>query len=295
MKFYFLILCLFFAKDIYAQEIVYFQELPVPVGVKKSVDSSVPNIRWNRYSTPNFSILSIDASQGRFLESNIELMKNWSATRWGLPDEKFTTECRIFCVPDKEMMLKLFNMDISFAETRDGINCIWLILEGKPTETIPSAVTMVALSELQKNNSFNLGWWLHRGISNINLSLPQIKSNLLYVEPFIKNDEEMFFTKSIFSMTKEKWEKLSLEQKKLFDLESAALCLLIRKEFGEKLFLKFASSSYSEKELYECLGYVDYNQIDASYKRFLTNICEDIKNKIIPDTYLQVNRVKKGE
>lgn len=292
MKFYFLFLCLFFAKDIYAQEIVYFQELPVPTGIKKSVDSSIPNIRWNRYKTQNFSILSIDINQGKFLETNIELMKTWSITRWGLPDNLYSIECRIFCVPDKETMLKLFNMDASFAEVLGGINCIWLILDGKPAETIPSALTMVSLSELEKDG-YKFGWWLYRGLPNINLSLSQIKSNLIFIKPFIENDEGMFFTKSIFLMTKEKWEKLPVEQKKLFDAESASLCLLIRKEFGEKLFLKFIITAYSESDLNECLGYDSYNQIDGAYKRFIINICEDIVTKTIPDSYLQINKVKR--
>ena len=279
---------LFGASAAYSQEQVYFQNLPVPTGVELSNDPMIPNIAWNRWTTQNFTILSIDPSQGEYLKDNVEFMKSWTLTRWGLQDIKFSRECRIFCAPNKEIMKKLFNIESSFAEVKNNINYLWLILDGKPAEIVPSGLSIISLSEYEKVTNKNFGWWLHRGIPNINLTLSQIRNNMISIERVIQNNQEMFFSKSIFTLTESDWKKLSENQKRLFDLESAAMCLLIRKEFGQNLFLEFMNSRYSERELNSILGFSGYAQFDITFKRYLVNLTADIRSNKTPDHYLQV-------
>lgn len=283
----------FWGTFVYSQDQVYFQSLPVPSGVEMSNDPTIPNIAWNRWTTQNFTILSIDPAQGEYLKDNIEMMKSWTLTRWGLQDIKFSKECRIYCAPNKETMKKLFNIDSSFAEVKGDISYLWLVLDGKPSEIVPSGLTIISLNEYQKVSGRNYGWWVHRGIPNINLTLPQIRNNMISIEASLQKDNEIFFSKSIFTLTETEWKKLPENQKKLFDLESAAMCLLIRKEYGQNLFLQFLNSSYSENELSNILGFSGYNNFDITFKRYLVNLTGDIRANKTPDHYLQVSSPKK--
>src|SRR4051812_26115945 len=99
-----LICLLCFSNTVYAQ-------IEHPYGVLTPTDADLKNLAWNRYTTENFAILSIDDEQGRWLAHNIEHIKKWCLTRWGFPENSrhlFTKECRVFCVPDKILMKKLF-------------------------------------------------------------------------------------------------------------------------------------------------------------------------------------------
>lgn len=280
-------------SNVYSQEKVYFQNLPVPTGIELSNDPIIPNIAWNRWTTQNFTILSIDPVQGEYLKDNIEFMKSWTLVRWGLQDIKFNRECRIFCAPNKEIMKKLFNIESSFAEVKNNVSYLWLILDGKPSEIVPSGLSIITLSEYERSIGKNFGWWLHRGIPNINLTLSQIRNNMISIERLIQNDQEIFFSKSIFELTEIDWIKLSENQRRLFDLEAAAMCLLIRKEFGQSLFLEFSNSKYSEVELNNFLGFSGYAKFDITFKRYLINLTEDIRLNKTPDHYLQISQLNR--
>ena len=283
-----------FCNTCFSQDLVYFKSLPTPTGIEKSNDPSIPKIGWNRWTTTNFTILSIDLNQGDYLKNNIEQMKTWCMQRWGLQDMDYKTECRIFCVPNKETMQKLFNIETSRAETKNDINkntvnYLWLVLDGRPAEVIPSGLTLVSLREYETATSRKIGWWAQRGMAALNISIGQIKTNITYSERFIENNDKMFFSKSLFSITEETWKKLSIGEQNLFDSEAAALCLMIRKEYGQSMFLSMLEYS-NEKSLKETLGFSNYTHFDITFKRFLVNICKDIREGRTPDNYLQILR-----
>jgi hypothetical protein len=295
MKNTFFFLAIFlFCNTCFSQELVYFDKLPTPTGVEKSSDSSIPKVGWNRWTTTNFTILSIDLNQGDYLKNNIEQMKKWCMERWGFKNISYKTECRVFCVPNKETMLKLFNIELSRAEianeiNKNTINYLWLVLDGRPAEIIPSALTLVSLREYELTTSTKIGWWAHRGIAGLNLSIIQIKTNIMFSETYIEKDDKIFFSKSLFSITEETWKKMSAEEQRLFDSEAISLCLMIRKEFGQEIFLNMLGST-TEKSLRQILSFSSYSHFDITFKRFIVNIVKDVKDGKTPENYLQILR-----
>ncbi|RDJ35234.1 MAG: hypothetical protein DWQ19_10495 [Crenarchaeota archaeon] len=288
----FVIILLLLAGNCFAQKTVYFQTLPVPAGVQPSNDPSIPKIEWNRWTTKNFSIHSIDYDQGEFLFHNIEKMKSWCLTRWGLPDIQFSSECRIFCAPTKELMKKLFNLDNSYGEVKiqDGkivISYLWLVLDSKPAEVIPPALTVICLKEFNQQYRLNIGWWTYRGVPILNETLPQIRNNLVRV------NTENFSASSFFSMTESKFRTLNAEQRRGFDAEAAMMCLFIRKEFGQTKFQYFLKYDNFEDNVKKHLGFQNIAEFEKTFARYAANLSRDIKENKCPDAYLQIEAIKK--
>ena len=105
------IVSLLFLQNIFVQE-----KVPSPVFVSppiEVVDPEIKSLEWNRYVTKNFTILSIDNQKGKQLAETIDSLKSLSLTKWGFPDVKFTKECRVFCVPNYNLLKKLFNLNAS--------------------------------------------------------------------------------------------------------------------------------------------------------------------------------------
>jgi hypothetical protein len=285
------IVCLFSAAAI-GQEKVFFKTLPVPSGTTPSTDPSIPTIGWNRWTTKNFTINSIDIDQGEYLFNNIESMKTWCLERWGLPDIQFSAECRIFCAPNVDMMKKLFNLDRTCGGVKqvDGklvISYLWVVIDGKPTEVIPSPLTIICLKEFNYQNRLNIGWWLYKGMSVLNSSIPQIKNNVVLAS----QNKTPFSSKSFFSATEDDMRKATLEQKQLFDAQAATMCLLIRKEYGQKKFLLFLRNSNSEHVVKEYLGFTNLETFDITFHRFKDNLANDISQNRTPDSYLQIEKL----
>ena len=95
-----LILCLFLCGSVSAQVFT-------PSSYQPPANEDLKNLVWNKWNTNNFTILSIDQAQGEYLFNNLEAIKTWSLTRWGMSDLKYSAECRVFCVPNKNLMKKL--------------------------------------------------------------------------------------------------------------------------------------------------------------------------------------------
>lgn len=288
-----LILALIFSNNVFSQEKVFFDSLPVPIGVKSSVDPSVPQIEWNRWTTRNFVIHSIDLQQGQYLTDNIEQMKMWVLERWGLEDSDFSAEVSIWCVPDKSTMKKMFNFEDSRGEVIEEngkikVSNLWIVLDMKPAETIPAALTVVALKEYENKHKVKFGWWVHRGLPVLNMTLAQIKNKLATLEKPLQNDSGMFFSKSLFSTKPQDLNNQTSEIRNLFDAQAAMMCLLVRKEFGQNNFLIFIQDSNLQK-----LGFRDNGEIDSVFKRYMFYLIQDIKQNKTPDSYLQIIKVEK--
>lgn len=280
----FLFLFIVFINNIKAGESVYLNDLPTPIGPNHLEEKMV----WNRWTTKNFTILSISDSQGEFLHRNIENIKAWSLDRWGLPNVDFTKECRIFCAPDRATMLKLFNVEEPYAEIQQEITYLWLVLDGKPAEVIPSALTIISLHEYELRMKRKFNWWAIRGMANLNLTYSQIKSKIL------SSNTSTFSSKRMFNMTQEEWQKMPNNEKVAFDLQALGLCLLIRKEYGQNNFLCIATSDGSEQQVGYFLGFNDlgnvYNEFDSIYNRYIGYLIIDVKSGKTPNNYIQIVR-----
>lgn len=264
--------------------------IPVPTGYVVPSDPELKDLRWHKWQTSNFVILSIDRNQGDYLNSNVESMKAWVLSRWAFPDVKFTAESKICCVPNRALMKKLFGLDQSYSEVRRDqsgriiLTAMWLILEGSPGEVIPPSITTICLSEFEQTHSAKMGYWVHRGMTLLNSTLPQIRTKLSGLKLSTNSQ-------NIISTTEKQWKDMDVSARDRFDTESAALLLLFRKEMGQSNLIGFLQTSGTEQDVNKIFGYAGFNELDAVYRRYCDNLGVDIASNRTPNDYLLITPV----
>ena len=185
----------------FSSDVVY------PTGI--SEQSEFKDLTWNRYTTDNFVIVSIDDKQGLWLSENLEKIKTWSLTRWGFNDIKFSRECRIFVVPNRNLMKKLFNLEQSKWEIRDELKltAVWLVLDEKPTIVIPPLITNICFYEFENQNKVELPFWFTKGASQLNGNISNIHKKIEKFSDVFKKDVPIFVSSKMFTMTEETYKK----------------------------------------------------------------------------------------
>lgn len=265
--------------------------------IAQEQDPAIKDLAWNRYTTENFVINSIDDQQGKWMNDNIESIKKWCTRRWGFPDFEFAKECRIFCVPDRVLLKKLFNLDNSKFEIRKNegrfeIAAIWLVLDDKPARVIPDTLSFICFAEFEDKYKIDIPFFAKNGMSIINGTIPVIKSYVSFIGEKVKYSQKIFLSEAIFSMTEQQYTTLSDENKKLFDSQSVLMCLLLRKEFGESKLQRFYlnSKKYDTVDLLKSIyGFESFSDLDKSMVRFAKDLSKDIGQNKTPDSYLQVD------
>jgi hypothetical protein len=280
---------------------IHAQEVSTKVETAAPSDPELKNLRWNRWTTNNFTILSIDDNQGEWLYKNIEQIKSWGLTRWGFPDFKYTAECRIMCVPNKRLMKKLFNIEESMFEPRykDGkleMTVLWLVLDDVPRNTIPQYVSEASFYQYEAAYNTELDMFACRGMALLNSPTTFVRSQLGGLSAHLNQDDKMYFSQSLMTMTRDAYKKESASNQSLYDAEVMALCLMLRKEFGEaKLqgFLRIASRNGTEQALKIVYGFSGYGHFDNSYRRYMKDLSSDILRSRTPDSYLDIQPVQR--
>ena len=247
-------------------------------------DLEIKDLKWHKFNTQNFVVLSIDESQGKKLSNSIEKIKNKSLSRWGIKEEDFSAECRVFSVSDKSLMKKLFQLDSSKVEIKRNqgkiaISVIWAL------DDISIPISEVCFAEINQKYNNRISYCLLRGMCLLNGSIDSVRKRLNYKSGYI------YYSKNLFGMTFDKWEELSIESKQLFDKESIILCLFLRKEFGEVKMHQFFTAEKSlspEESLKFVYGFSDYKQFDSNLMIYMRDICSDIVLGKTPDSYLEI-------
>jgi hypothetical protein len=247
---------------------------------------------WNRYTTENFTILSIENKQGRWLYYNIENIKSWCLKRWGLPNVNFEKECRIMVVPNKELLKKLFNISEPRYEARmvDGkleIVALWLSLDTEEdlVDTVPYFVTICSILEIDQKFNTKSNILLTRGIAELNKSLESIKENIKAASVVEGKD-----IVGALGVDNVKYKKMSQEDLRNFESKSLIVSLMLRKEFGENRFLRFLFSNKNTKDSLEVIYNFDSESFTKSYARYCNDLASEIKNNKVPDFYIQVEK-----
>ena len=273
-----LILCLCLTSLGYSQTIY-------PGKYSPPNDPELKNLVWNKWNTNNFTILSIDQDQGEYLYKNIEAIKTWSITRWGFDDIKYSAECRVFCVPNKSLMKKLFGRETPVAEVmydennKIKLSGIWLVFDGQPIDSIPAQLVLVNLKEIEQTTGNKFNFWFYRGSFVLNHSVQSIKG-------LLNNGTIGFENKSLLSTTESQWAELDQDKKNQFDFQSACLCLLLRKEYGQKNMTNFVKNPDPKA----VIGFKTDDEFGLTCIRFSSNLVADIKNGRTPDDYLIIKR-----
>jgi len=284
--------------------------LPLEVRQELSASYEIPDeIKgkvWNRWTSENFTVLSLNDTQAQYLHKHLELVKVWVFSRWGLYDMPFSAECKLICVDDPELYEKMFKINSTQVEIRrqnsgpDSQNdwenkieesVIFVLINDDPSRTIPLPLTEVCLAEFARNYQQQFPWWAVRGMSLLNGSLDQIRSNFNEFVPVVTQNRNVYFTKGLFNMTKDKYVVLDEAHKHLYDQCAMTLCLMLRKEFGQNLFHKFLNKSSivsSDDALVDVLGFQGNDDFDRTFRRYMIDLMNDVKNNKTPNSYLQI-------
>lgn len=296
-----LIFVFMFFNVSYGQEkiIKVFNPDEVRVEIKNSnvLPKELEGLSWNRWTSKNFIVCSLNDPQAQYLHRHLELVKGWTFARWGMYDIDLSVPCKLICVDSKDLFKKLFNLEKTKIEIRrdsDGrINetVIFMLIDGPPSQTTPIPLTEICLAEFAQKYNADFGVWSLKGMSNLNGSLEQIREKLIQIKPILEKNEPLFFSKGILEMTPDQYKALSEDKKNLFNNCSIAFCLMIRKEFGQDMYLKLLQKTCEinpEEALIGVLKFKNYEDFDKTLKRYYTDLINDIYLGKTPNSYLQI-------
>jgi hypothetical protein len=273
------------------------QEVSVEVNNSKGIPKELEGLSWNRWTSKNFVVCSLNDIQAQYLHKHLELVKVWAFSRWGLPDHDFPTQCKLICVDDKDLYRKLFNLERTKVEIRrddrDKIKetVIFLLIDGPPSQTVPIPLTEICLAEFCQKNNVKFNLWTYKGMSNLNGSMEQIRSRVVELKSHLDENDPLFFSKGIMELEASQYTQLSEEKKRLYDNCCTMFCLMIRKEFGQDVYLnliKEAPVMTAEEAIKSSLKFESYDKIDRTFKRFMIDLSNDVVDGKTPDSYLQI-------
>lgn len=271
-----------------------------PVEVKQelkttAIPKELEGLQWNRWTSKNFVVLSLNDTQAQYLHKHLESIKTWIFSRWGLYDINFSAPCKLICVDDPRLFEKLFKIGRTHVEIRKENgkikeSVIFLLITDDPAHTIPVPLSEVCYLEFEQQYQANFSWAAIRGMAVLNGAIDQIRAYILELKPVVDSNQPLYFSKGLLEMTADQYAAESQEKKHLYDQCAMAFILMIRKEFGqEKLhaFLKTHTEEGPVKAL-ATLGFKGYDDFDMVFKRYLLDITREIANKKAPDSYLQI-------
>lgn len=288
MRIFILLFALLFASNSYANE---FLSVEPP----ELNDPELKGMQWNRWVAGKFTILSVDDAVGEKLASASNAIKSDILAKWNFADFEFTHECRIFVVPSKSILKKLFGITENTFENRinteENVLAIWLVVnESSPYSLYCPYYAKAAFSEYESISKVNLGYWFKNGASILSGSPVEIKEHLKAL-PLKLQDGEIFFSKSLLAMSTESYSQLSKEVKALYDAESVALCLMLRKEFGYVKLNSFLKTSFEQNfdsAFPKVYGFKNCKDFDSTFSIYLKDLSNCYKEDRIPDTYLTI-------
>lgn len=273
------------------------EEVKLEVTKSNGLPKELEGLSWNRWTSKNFVVCSLNDPQAQYLHKHLELVKGWTFSRWGMYDIDLSVPCKLICVDNKDIYKKLFNLNNTKVEIRKNgggkiiETVIFLLIDGPPSHTVPIPLTEICMAEFAQKYNGNFGVWTYKGMSYLNGTLDQIRKNILDIKPLLDKNEPLFYSKGLLEMDYERYRLLSDEQKSTFNSCSTVFALMIRKEFGQEKFLKFlqkTAENAPEQALKEILLFEDYDKFDKVFKRYMVDLTNDISVGRTPDSYLQI-------
>lgn len=254
------------------------QVVPYPEFSKLTSAPEIPEdlkgLVWNKWSTKNFIIISIDKNQGLFLKNNLDNIKKTLLNNWGIQDFNFKGDCKIVCVSDKKLLKRIFRLEsprFEIKENKDGeLSCsIWFSLEDKNELPIFELMEMT-MFQLENFHKKTIPLFLKRGICSLSEKSSEIAKRIL------NNKIQKFDLEEI--KNKEKIEK---EEADIFDTQSTIICLLFRKEYGEENFLNYIKTNNLNE-----FGIKSLDKFEEIINRYYKNLIDDLEKDITPEDYL---------
>lgn len=256
-----------------------FLDFPYPSFAKENLPEDLKGLVWNKWSTNNFIVLSIDKNQGLYIKNNIEKIKTRILNEWGYEDFNFTGDCKLVCVSNKNLLKRIFKLDFPKFEFRKNDNnqlelcAIWFSLEDMKFPI--SLLTELCIVQKEFKDSVTFPLFCKRGMVFLSNDLDFVKNKLRDFDSFEENILEFTNIKQLPENTDN------------FDLNSVILCLLMRKEYGAYNF-----SNYTTSKNLKQFGYENNNdkKLNIIFNKYSRNLLDDLKNNKVPDSYLIINR-----
>lgn len=304
MKTFFCILILFFSfcVSLYAQDEIIKVYNPEEVMMEINENpKEIEGLAWNRWTSKNFVVCSLNDPQAQYLHKHLEVVKTWIYNRWGLEDTDFSVPCKLICVDNKDLFKKLFNIEETKVELRHDSNgrinesVIFLLIDGPPSKTVPVPLSRVCYSEFSQTHTIVFPLWAEIGMSELNGTIDQIKYNIINIKNHLNNEEPIFYSEALLNLNKDQYQQLDLNKKNLFSHSSVLFCLFLRKEFGQDVYLDFIKESFKnspEFALKNVLRFSDYSHLDKTFKRYMIDLSKDVVGNVTPNSYLQINEPK---
>lgn len=249
------------------------------------------DLQWNRYTTQNnFVILSIDDSQGKWLAENLDSFRANCLAKWGFENFKSDIEIRIFSVPNKETLKKLFSIEKPRIEKRDNLIAMWIVLESDLTGDLSPFLQEAVLYDYELHSKEDLPFWFERGSVVLSNNLDKINQELKNLKKTL-DENQLLVMDRIFKMDPEAYNKETQDQKELYDRQAAALCLMLRKEFGGikmRAFLNACVSEGVEKSLKAVYDFNGSNHFAKQYRHYLKDLCSQAAEDKILASYLTI-------
>lgn len=299
-----LLLLVIFACPVYGQEqiikVLNPEEVSIEVKKSQGLPKELEGLSWNRWTSKNFVVCSLNDPQAQYLNKHLEFVKVWIFSRWGMYDIDFSAPCKLICVDNKDIYKKLFNLTSTKVEVRKNADgkitetVVFLLIDGPPSHTVPIPLTEVCLAEFAQKYNANFGIWVSKGMSNINGTLEQIRDRILDIKPRLEKNEPLFFSKGILELDNDQYNALPDDKKQLYDNCATIFTLMIRKEFGQERYLKFlqkTSEEAPEEAIKKVLMFGGYDEFDRVFKRYMVDLSNDVLNGKTPDDYLQIKEV----
>lgn len=283
------------------RKVVFPMEVREEIASEVSIPPEIQGKVWNRWTSDNFTVLSLNDIQAQYLHKHLELVKVWLFTRWGMYDIPFNSECKMICVDDPELYYKMFKIREPLVEIRRDENgkiqetVIFVLINDAPSHTVPVPLTEVCMAEFSQLYNQDFPWFLVRGMSLLNGALDQIRANFHEFTPYVKGNKPVYFSKGMFEMSKDEYLALDAEKRRIFDYSAMTLALLVRKEFGENKFhwfIKTCCEQGGEAALKEVLNFQSTDDFDKTLRRYMIDITRDIESGKTPDDYLQIQKVE---
>lgn len=255
----------------------------LPLPAKRGVASSEPKYDGFKTHTKNFIIYGVDQQQIKEVREHIEHFKNKVLLDWDLPNIDFKTPVVIVCVPTSDIMREIFRSDDSTWEDQKGVATVWILPTASLESLLPAAILPACISQIEKVYNYKCPLWFVRGATYLTKSTPEAKARLASLEPMVTANQPLYYGHDMLIMTAEQWAAQTPDLRNLFDVQSIALVLMVRKELGVRKLISFIQSNKIST-----LGFTTDESFDKTYRRYVTYLTADAKNGIIPDKYLQV-------
>lgn len=278
------------------------KEVQIEVNNARGLPKELEGLSWNRWTSKNFVVCSINDQQAQYLHKHLELVKGWIYSRWGMYDIDFSVPCKLICVDSKDLYKKLFNLERTKVEIRrdkDGKiseTIIFMLIDGPPSKIVPIPLTEVCLAEFGQKYDAKFGVWTYKGMAALNGTLDQVRERLVEIKPILDKNEPFFFSKGLMTIDPEQYRLLPFDKRRIYDNSSMALCLMIRQEFGQDLYLSFmkaSAESNPEEALKSVLKFDSYDHFDRTFKRYMMDLSGDVVSKKTPDSYLQIKEASR--